>query len=292
MTEVTAVFATATALFALGAGIIAAFGRATMSSELWRHYGATALMVAAVLVPAALHPALFAILAALAAWRVAVELAAIHGLRFSPILHAGVAACMLAAAWLGREPGLVVALSVPVLLIAAPIYASAMRHPLRGAARWIFTLAFPLMAAAHLSRLVHAEQGFLWICFLYAIVETQDSMAFLFGRLFGRRPLAPRLSPRKTVEGALAGALWGTAVGTLIGALLMAQPWPVAAALALLVAVSGFCGDLFASGLKRGAGVKDFPALHPRHGGLLDIYDSTMFSAIVLSPALWLLGMP
>jgi phosphatidate cytidylyltransferase len=60
---------------------------------------------------------------------------------------------------------------------------------------------------------------------------------------------------------------------------------PAALVLALVVVAAGFCGDLYTSALKRGAGVKDFPPIHRLHGGLLDIYDSTLFAGIVLSLA-------
>lgn len=287
-----AVLAIATALFAVGAGIIVAFGatsaRAGGDGELWRHYGATVLFAAAVLVPAALHPAVFALLAALLAWRSVVELAALHRMRLSVALQAGVAAACLGAAWLGRDARLLMACSAVIVVVCAPIYLRALRSPLEGAARWPFALGWPLLAAGHLSHLVHAENGFVWIALVYATVETQDSMAFLFGKLFGRRPLAPRVSPRKTVEGAIAGLLFGAAIGALIGGLVLAQPWPLAAALALLVVAAGFGGDLFASALKRAAGTKDFAPLHPRHGGLVDIYDSTMAAAPAASLVLWL----
>ena len=295
MTEAVAVLALASALFAVGAGIIVAFAGTTARSgggELWRHYGATVLFAAAVLLPAALHPALFALLVAAAAWRGMNELAALQGLRVAPAAQVVLAAAAVAAAWLGREPGWLMAASVVVAAMSAPLYAQAVCRPLGGEARWPFALAWPLLAAAHLSYVAHTEQGFLWICFLYAVVEVQDSMAFLFGKLVGRRPLAPRLSPRKTVEGAIAGMAWGTAVGLLIGVQLLRLEWPAALALSLLVVAAGFGGDLFASALKRAAAAKDFQPLHPRHGGVLDIYDSTLFAALALGPALWGLGVP
>jgi len=60
-------------------------------------------------------------------------------------------------------------------------------------------------------------------------------------------------------------------------------------AAAALIVAAGLCGDLFTSVLKRAAHVKDFPPihrLHRLHGGLLDIYDSTLFAAVPLSFAL------
>jgi phosphatidate cytidylyltransferase len=294
MTEAAAVFALATALFAVGAGIIAAFGgttaRAGGGGELWRHYGATVLFAAAVLVPAAVHPALFALVAAMAAWRGANELAALHGLHVGRAAQAGIAAAVLAAAWIGREPAWLMPACAALAAVSVPSYAQALRRPLEDAMRWPFALGWPLVAVAQLSYLAHAERGFLWICLVYVVVEVQDSMAFLFGKLFGRRPLAPRLSPRKTVEGAIAGAAWGIAVGVLMATQLLGLGWAAAFALAALVAAAGFGGDLFASALKRAAGVKDFRALHARHGGVLDIYDSTLAAAPVAGLFLWILS--
>lgn len=114
--------------------------------------------------------------------------------------------------------------------------------------------------------------GLIWIA---------DTAAYLAGRSFGRRRLAPRISPGKTWEGALGGA-----VATLIYAIICALPgaplgtsiggaaWlPYLAATLLLCAVS-IVGDLFESALKRQAGAKDSGALLPGHGGVLDRIDS------------------
>jgi phosphatidate cytidylyltransferase len=107
-----------------------------------------------------------------------------------------------------------------------------------------------------------------------------DTGAYAFGRAVGRRRPWPTLSPRKSLEGA-AGGLVAAA-----GAALLARAWfvPVLTfweALGLGLLVGGLCqaGDLFESGLKRAAGVKDSSSLIPGHGGVLDRFDSMFLSA-------------
>ena len=114
---------------------------------------------------------------------------------------------------------------------------------------------------------------------LVATVVVSDSLQYYTGRLFGRRPLAPRVSPKKTVEGAVGGvvaaALFLAAVGPLF---LPGSSRASLAALGLAVALLGICGDLFESQLKRAAGIKDSSHLIPGHGGVLDRVDALLFA--------------
>lgn len=117
-----------------------------------------------------------------------------------------------------------------------------------------------------------------------------DIAAIFAGRAFGRRPLAPAISPKKTVEGALANLLAATAAGA---GLALACGWPllVGSLAGLLCGTLGQAGDLFESGLKRRAGVKDSGTLLPGHGGVLDRVDSILMSAPAVA-ALWLFAHP
>jgi len=108
-----------------------------------------------------------------------------------------------------------------------------------------------------------------------------DTGAYLGGRWFGRRPLAPHVSPNKTVEGLLIG------MGTAVIATWLAgtyQDWLTgtdALLLGLGVALAAPLGDLFESFVKRDAGTKDSGTLFGAHGGALDRLDAVMFSAVV-----------
>jgi phosphatidate cytidylyltransferase len=108
-----------------------------------------------------------------------------------------------------------------------------------------------------------------------------DTGAYLGGRWFGRRPLAPHVSPNKTVEGLLIG------MGTAVIATWLAgtyQDWLSggdALLLGLAVAVTGPVGDLFESYIKRDAGTKDTGRMFGAHGGALDRLDAVLFTVVV-----------
>ena len=108
-----------------------------------------------------------------------------------------------------------------------------------------------------------------------------DTGAYLGGRLFGRRPLAPRVSPNKTVEGLVCGMLAAVLAVFIAG---LYQTWLTqgkAIELGLAVAVLGPLGDMFESLVKRDAGAKDAGTLFGPHGGILDRIDSALFTVVV-----------
>lgn len=114
--------------------------------------------------------------------------------------------------------------------------------------------------------------------FLVVLTEGNDIAQALWGRLLGRRRITPTISPNKTWEGFLLGA-----TTTMILAALLANPltpFSLLAALAagLLIAVSGFLGDVTMSAVKREVGVKDSGDLLPGQGGVLDRIDSLTFT--------------
>jgi phosphatidate cytidylyltransferase len=114
-----------------------------------------------------------------------------------------------------------------------------------------------------------------------------DTGAYLGGRLFGRRPLAPQISPNKTVEGLFCGMLVAILAVFVAG---LYQTWLTqggALLLGLAVAVLGPVGDLFESLVKREAGMKDAGNLFGAHGGALDRLDAVIFT-IVAAYYVWL----
>jgi phosphatidate cytidylyltransferase len=124
------------------------------------------------------------------------------------------------------------------------------------------------------------ETGRIWILLLLLGIVASDTFAYAFGRLFGKRKLAPRISPGKTWAGSFGGV-----IGTVLAVAafkLLALPqlaWWEVAALGVPLSILGQLGDLAESLLKRGFGVKDSGNLIPGHGGVLDRLDALMFAA-------------
>jgi phosphatidate cytidylyltransferase len=151
----------------------------------------------------------------------------------------------------------------------------------------LFVLVYPFLLYAVIIKLSTCET---WLpVFSIAILSSWvcDSAALSGGMAWGRHKLAPSISPNKTVEGSVIGAASSLLVGILLYYLLR-QYYPLTLFKSITTAFvcSSFCqvGDLAASNVKRRAGVKDFSNLIPEHGGIMDKFDSLLFSI----PTAWL----
>ena len=118
----------------------------------------------------------------------------------------------------------------------------------------------------------------LLIAFLVIVVQSSDVLQYVWGKLAGRRLVAPKLSPSKTVEGFVGGVLSATALGAALWWITPFTPLQ-AAALALVANLMGFYGGLVMSAIKRDRGIKDWGHMIEGHGGMLDRLDSVCFAA-------------
>jgi phosphatidate cytidylyltransferase len=108
-----------------------------------------------------------------------------------------------------------------------------------------------------------------------------DTCAYLGGRAWGQRPLAPRISPNKTVEGLVVGIIGGTlAFWGFEVAYQQYTRGTHALIIGLAVALAAPLGDLFESLIKRDLDVKDSGTLFGPHGGALDRLDAVLFTAV------------
>jgi phosphatidate cytidylyltransferase len=202
--------------------------------------------------------------------------------RAHPVRLAGLLALvgLLAAALYGGAPQvLLVAVAALPLLFALTL--TQRRPSVGGMAVTLLGIFWIGLAFAHvvlLRELPHGE-GIL----LDVLVGTflGDTGAYLGGRLFGSRPLAPRISPNKTVEGLLIGMACAVVAVWFAGRYQTWLPGVHSLVLGVGVAIFAPLGDLFESFVKREAGAKDAGRLFGAHGGALDRLDAVLFTAVV-----------
>ena len=146
-------------------------------------------------------------------------------------------------------------------------------------------LVIPFLLSA-LVRLGLREPKAPYLLLPFVITWLSDSGAFFVDRSRGKTKLAPALSPNKTVEGSVGGFVCAILAAILYGLILY---WCHFRVNILVMAVYGFfgslagqAGDLAFSAIKREHGIKDYSNLLPGHGGMLDRFDSTIFTAPIL----------
>ncbi len=203
--------------------------------------------------------------------------------RWRPVPLVGFAALagMVLAARLGTEREVVgVAMAaIPVLFLAI------LTRPQRGGATvaiagtllGVYWIGFAFAHAVLLRELPHGNAIIIDI-----LVGTflGDTAAYIGGRMFGRRALAPEVSPNKTVEGLFCGMFIAILSVFFAG---LYQDWMTqgdALLLGAAVAILGPVGDLFESLVKRDAGTKDTGSLFGPHGGALDRLDAVIFTVV------------
>jgi len=202
--------------------------------------------------------------------------------RWRPVAIVGfasVAAMVLAARYGTQRDVLEVAVAtVPVLFLV--VVARGQGHAtvsIAGTLLGIFWIGFAVTHGELLRQLPHGNGVFIDVL---AGTFIGDTGAYVGGRLFGRRPLAPTISPNKTMEGLVCGMLAAIVTIFLAG---LFQTWLTqtdALLLGLAVAILAPIGDLFESVIKRDAGTKDAGSIFGPHGGVLDRADAALFTIV------------
>ena len=140
-----------------------------------------------------------------------------------------------------------------------------------------------MLSYIYQTRVLPGGAFLVWLIFLCS--WGCDTCAYCVGMLIGKHKMAPILSPKKSVE----GGVGGVAGAALLGAIYAAATGGKIAEYALICAVGALIsmvGDLAASAIKRNQGIKDYGKLIPGHGGILDRFDSVIFTA----PAIYFLA--
>jgi phosphatidate cytidylyltransferase len=202
--------------------------------------------------------------------------------------------CALALSWYVFRGGAAVSLIITVSLLAIMAGELGRKDP-TGAVGHIAVTVWGVMYVGWLgSHLVMLRElpktmdaphdvGAQLVLFVAAVTWANDTFAYVVGIALGRHKLAPRISPHKSVEGAIGGIAGAALVGALCGGTFAGFIGPlVGAVLGLVAGGCGAIGDLVESLVKRDVGLKDTAVLLPGHGGVLDRFDSLLFTAPVL----------
>lgn len=129
------------------------------------------------------------------------------------------------------------------------------------------------------------ENGGYFVVLCFICSWGNDTLAYCVGVLFGKHKMSPKLSPKKSIEGLIGGIVGAGLLGLLYSFLLKSK-LPATSYLPLrmfvicaLGAIPAVIGDLAASAIKRNNDIKDYGKLIPGHGGVLDRFDSMIFTA-------------
>ncbi|MBA7801307.1 phosphatidate cytidylyltransferase [Citrobacter sp. C348] len=157
---------------------------------------------------------------------------------------------------------------------------------LRYASQHHWSLMTTVFAFSHVAFLLvlpddGKQTGALLVLFLVGLTEFNDIAQYLWGKSMGRIKVIPKISPNKTLAGLVGGVATTTLAAAVLGPLMTPLSIPMAMLAGLIIGISGFCGDVVMSAIKRDIGVKDSGTLLPGHGGILDRLDSLIFTAPV-----------
>lgn len=132
------------------------------------------------------------------------------------------------------------------------------------------------------------EHGGAFVVMIFICSWINDTCAYLVGVKFGKHKMTPKLSPKKSIEGLIGGITGSTIFGALYGIFLNAKVFELHNAPIIFAIVGAMgagmavLGDLTASAIKRNNDIKDYGKLIPGHGGVMDRFDSIIFTAPII----------
>lgn len=137
-----------------------------------------------------------------------------------------------------------------------------------------------MLSFVYQTRMIENE-GHILVWLIFICSWGCDTCAYCVGMLIGKHKMAPVLSPKKSIEGAVGGVVGAALLGIAYAAIFDANVLAYAIICAVGALIS-MVGDLAASAIKRNQNIKDYGTLIPGHGGILDRFDSVIFTAPII----------
>ena len=141
---------------------------------------------------------------------------------------------------------------------------------------------------SYLYKVREMPDGNYFVVLVFICSWGNDTLAYCVGRLFGKHKMSPKLSPKKSVEGLFGGLIGAGLLGIIYAYIVknhIAMPGNIYLNMFIigaLGAIPAVIGDLAASAIKRNNDIKDYSKLIPGHGGVLDRFDSMIFTAPII----------
>lgn len=152
----------------------------------------------------------------------------------------------------------------------------------------LFGMLYVVIMLSYIYRIRVMESGEYLVWLIVLCSWGCDTFAYLVGMTIGKHKLAPVLSPKKSIEGSIGGVVASVGLGVLYTYIfrdhfgLFEHPMLYVGIICAVTSIVSQFGDLAASGIKRNYNIKDYGKLIPGHGGILDRFDSVIFTSPVI----------
>lgn len=158
------------------------------------------------------------------------------------------------------------------------------KNPIFNIATTLFGLVYVSLPLMLLNQIVYLEGEFNGKILLgiFILIWSSDTGGYIFGVTFGKHRLFERISPKKSWEGFFGSIILSQIVAFLLMRYFGSLEYLHWAVLAGVIAVFGTLGDLVESMIKRSVGIKDSSNILPGHGGILDRFDSLLFTIPII----------
>ncbi|MDF2943804.1 MAG: putative rane protein [Herbinix sp.] len=151
-----------------------------------------------------------------------------------------------------------------------------------------FGLFYVAVTLSYIYQVRILQDGALLVWLIFIGAWGSDTCAYCVGVLIGKHKIAPKLSPKKSLEGCIGGAVGAALIGLIYATVFqnkfhgIVNPQLIFTIIGAASSVISQIGDLAASAIKRNHDIKDFGNLIPGHGGILDRFDSIIFTAPIV----------